>query len=118
MTEKVVKVGKIIIEIGKKEIPLTIEEVKALKSALSELLGETKTVTQYVPTWYDLWRPRSYGGLYGSLGYASGGLTMESSQNYGSQLEQFQERLAKGENVTLSYCANEALAGLPDINNK
>jgi hypothetical protein len=94
---KEIKVGKIIIEIGKKETPLTIDEAKALKAALCELFPEPKQVEHHHTREVirDNWRP--YWAPYYGL---SGGYTSCNSEV--SLLNQLQS----GNDIKLSYCAD------------
>jgi hypothetical protein len=51
--EKKIGVSKIVIQIGDKEVSLTIEQVKELSAALSSLLGSEKIIERWYPRyWY------------------------------------------------------------------
>lgn len=99
--KKEVKVGKVIIEIGKREIALTIDEVRALKSALVELLGEKQVHHHY--NYNDYWRPRYYGGaVLDSTTTATYALT-EVDKNFIAKGNSLFQDLMNGQDISLCY---------------
>jgi hypothetical protein len=53
MKEKKIGVSKVVIQLGDKEVSLTLEQVKELSAALSALLGSEKIVERWYPRyWY------------------------------------------------------------------
>lgn len=102
--KKEIKVGKIIIEIGKKETPLTIDEAKALKAALCELFPEPKQVEHHHTREVirENYRPYWQWG-YGVLGNSSGTAIMDQIDKFKYSLS---TALESGNDIKLSYCAN------------
>jgi hypothetical protein len=53
MKEKKIGISKVVIQIGDKEVTLTVEQVKELSAALSALLGSERIVEKWYPRyWY------------------------------------------------------------------
>ncbi len=78
-----VKIDKIVLKIGDKEIELTAEGAKELKEVLDKFFGDPKVVCYYYPNYYHAWTPTysptwTYTSTSGNTSL-SGGLTPESS---------------------------------------
>lgn len=101
--EKTIKVGKIIIEIGNRETPLTIEEAKALKAALCELFPEPKQIEHHHTREVirDTYRP--YWQWNYGLGFSSSG---NASDFLDKAKYSLSTALETGNDLKLSYCAN------------
>lgn len=75
MADKQIEVKQVVLQIGKKEINLSVDEAKELRRVLDELLSNQQTV---YPMWY--WYPQvTYGSWHVTSG-ESGTLTIGSTQ--------------------------------------
>ena len=89
MTAKKMEIAKVVVQMGKKEIPLTLEEAENLHKLLDKMFGE-----KVVEKWYPYSRPHWYWG--NERVYCSG----TTGDNSGDQIG------------NMTYCSSNATATL------
>ena len=80
---KEAKITKIVVQMGDKEVPMSVEESKKLYFLLHELFGEKEKIV-YRDTWYPRWpyhQPYYYCSTGGSLSETTNGGTILCNVN-------------------------------------